>query len=60
MTIGSTGWLKGRTGRPLSGAAVEKVTHQAQTLKGKWQGRRRHAVRRADLAEGAGDGDAHN
>ena len=26
------------------GAAVDKVNHQAHTLKGKWQDRRRHAV----------------
>ena len=26
------------------GAAVDKVSHQAHTLKGKWQDRRRHAV----------------
>ena len=28
------------------GAAVEKVMHQAQTLKGKWRGRRRDATGR--------------
>ena len=52
------GLAEGPTWQTAVGAAVEKVMHQAQTLKGKWQGRRRHAVRRADLAEGIGDGDA--
>ena len=34
------------------GGAVDKVNHQAHTLKGKWQDRRRHA---SPAAESAGD-----
>ncbi len=39
------------------GAAVGKVTHQAQTLKGKWHGRRRDAAPPFDQADGADDGE---
>ena len=38
------------------GAAVEKVMHQAQTLKGKWHGRRRDVVPPLDPA---GDGETN-
>ena len=52
------GLAEGRNWQIAVGAAVEKVMHQAQTLKGKWQERRRHAVPPSDLAGGTGDGDA--
>ena len=37
------GLAEGPSWQSAVGAAVEKVMHQAQTLKGKWHGRRRHA-----------------
>jgi len=41
------------------GAAVGKVMHQAQTLKGKWQGRRRHATASSGRSDGPVDDEAH-
>ena len=45
------GLAKGPNWQAAVGAAVEKVMQQAQTLKGKWHGRRRGAT----LSEGTGD-----
>jgi putative sigma-54 modulation protein len=55
------GLAEGPNWQAAVGGAVDKVTHQAQTLKGKWQGRRRRegaAVAKADLIaeEDARDG----
>ncbi|TDI19461.1 MAG: hypothetical protein E2P06_16390 [Acidobacteria bacterium] len=44
------GMAKASNWQTSIGAAVEKVMHQAQTLKGKWQGRRRQAVPPPNLA----------
>ena len=41
------------------GGAVDKVMHQAQTLKGKWQGRRRHATASSGRSDGPVDDEAH-
>ena len=49
------GLAKGPNWQAAVGAAVEKVMHQAQTLKGKWHGRRRDAALSPSLAEGTGD-----
>ena len=38
------GLVEGPTWHVAVGAAVDKVMHQAQTLKGKWRGRRRDAA----------------
>lgn len=45
------GLAEGANWQEAVGAAVGKVQHQAQTLKGKWQGRRR------DAASGPGPAD---
>ena len=45
------GLAEGPNWQAAVGAAVEKVMQQAQTLKGKWHGRRRGAT----LSEGTGD-----
>ena len=50
------GLAEGQSWQAAVGAVVDKVMHQAQTLKGKWHGRRRH-VAPTDRAEGAGDGE---
>ena len=49
------GLAEGPNWQAAVGAAVEKVMHQAQTLKGKWRGRRRDAAFPPSLAEGTGD-----
>ena len=46
------GLAEGPNWQTAVGAAVEKVMHQAQTLKGKWRGRRRHAAPPPDLTGG--------
>ena len=46
------GLAEGPNWQTAVGAAVDKVMHQAQTLKGKWQGRRRHATPSSGLADG--------
>ena len=51
------GLAEGPNWQTAVGAAVDKVMHQAQTLKGKWQERRRHAAPPSDLADGIGDGE---
>ena len=38
------GIAEGANWQGAVGTAVDKVSHQAQTLKGKWHDRRRHAV----------------
>ena len=50
------GLAEGKSWQTAVGAAVEKVMRQAQTLKGKWRGRRRH-VAPPVRAEGTGDGE---
>ena len=50
------GLAEGESWQTAVGAAVEKVMHQAQTLKGKWHGRRRQVVS-PDRAEGTDDGE---
>ena len=51
------GLAEGPSWQTAVGSAVDKVMHQAQTLKGKWQGRRRQpAPTVADRADG-GDGE---
>ena len=47
------GLAEGQSWQAAVGAAVEKVMHQAQTLKGKWRERRRH-VAPPNRAEGTG------
>ena len=44
------GLAEGSNWQAAVGAAVEKVMHQAQTLKGKWHGRRRDAAPSPSLA----------
>ena len=44
------GLTEGSNWQAAVGAAVEKVVHQAQTLKGKWHGRRRDAAPSPSLA----------
>jgi ribosomal subunit interface protein len=39
------------------GTAVDKVSHQAHTLKGKWQDRRRHAVPVSESVEPEAEAD---
>lgn len=39
------------------GAAVDKVNHQAHTLKGKWHDRRRHAAPASESAASEADAD---
>ena len=50
------GLAEGVNWQAAVGAAVEKVMHQAQTLKGKWHGRRRDAAPSPSLA-GTDDAD---
>lgn len=53
------GLAQGPSWHTAVGAAVDKVMHQAQTLKGKWHGRRRQPAPRAgDDAEGPESGDS--
>lgn len=49
------GLAEGPDWQAAIGAAVDKVMHQAQTLKGKWHGRRRDTALSASLAEGTDD-----
>ena len=41
------------------GAAVGKVIHQARTLKGRWQGRRRHTTPSSGPSDGPVDDETH-
>ena len=50
------GLAEGQSWQTAVGAAIEKVMHQAQTLKGKWHGRRRD-VAPSYRVEGTGDGE---
>ena len=47
------GLAEGPDWQAAVGTAVDKVMHQAQTLKGKWHGRRRDTVLSARVAERA-------
>lgn len=51
------GLAEGPTWQAAVGGAVDKVMHQAQKLKGKWQARRRHSLT-VDAEDTAPDGDA--
>ena len=53
------GLSEGPNWQTAVGAAVEKVMHQAHTLKGKWLGRRRHTQLATGPADDAGDGETH-
>jgi ribosome-associated translation inhibitor RaiA len=51
------GVAEGPTWQTAVGGAVDRVMHQAQKLKGKWQARRRHGVT-VDVDDTTPDGDA--
>ena len=52
------GLAEGPTWQAAVGAAVDKVMHQARTLKGKWHGRRRDAGLSTSPAEATDDAES--